>query len=95
VHTWNLAAAPLKSTFRTFRSDLSNQPTQPQQWFDLSDPAAEDAIYDSESMRRFAKIELSEDKVPDETTILGFLRLLETHGLTRAIFTEIGALLEV
>lgn len=65
-----------------------------QQWFDLSDPAAEDAIYDSESMRRFAKIELSEDKVPDETTILRFRRLLETHDLTRAIFTEIGALLE-
>jgi transposase, IS5 family len=65
-----------------------------QQWFDLSDPGAEDAIYDSESMRRFAKIELSEDKVPDETTILRFRRLLETHDLTRAIFTEIGALLE-
>ena len=65
-----------------------------QQWFDLSDPAAEDAIYDSESMRRFAKVELSEDKVPDETTILRFRRLLETHDLTRAIFTEIGALLE-
>jgi transposase, IS5 family len=65
-----------------------------QQWFDLSDPAAEDAIYDSESMRRFARIELSEDKVPDETTILRFRRLLETHDLTRAIFTEIGALLE-
>jgi IS5 family transposase len=41
-----------------------------QQWFDLSDPAAEDAIYDSESMRRFAGVELGEDKVPDETTIL-------------------------
>lgn len=65
-----------------------------QHWFDLSDPAAEDAIYDSESMRRFARVELSEDKVPDETTILRFRRLLETHDLTRAIFTEIGALLE-
>lgn len=65
-----------------------------QQWFDLSDPAAEDAIYDSESMRRFARIELSEDGVPDETTILRFRRLLETHDLARAIFMEIGALLE-
>jgi len=43
-----------------------------QQWFDLSDPAAEDAIYDSESMRRFAGVELGEAKVPDETTILRF-----------------------
>src|SRR5512134_2259034 len=41
-----------------------------QQWFDLSDPAAEDAIYDSESMRRFARVELGDDVVPDETTIL-------------------------
>ena len=41
-----------------------------QHWFDLSDPAAEDAIYDSESMRRFVRIELGEDRVPDETSIL-------------------------
>jgi IS5 family transposase len=40
-----------------------------QQWFNLSDPQAEDAIYDSESMRRFAKVELGNDAVPDETTI--------------------------
>ncbi len=65
-----------------------------QQWFDLSDPAAEDAIYDSESMRRFAGVELGEDKVPDETTILRFRHLLEKHDLPKAIFEEIGALLE-
>src|ERR1019366_1060754 len=40
-----------------------------QQWFNLSDPQAEDAIYDSESMRRFARVELGDDVVPDETTI--------------------------
>ena len=39
-----------------------------QQWFNLSDPQAEDAIYDSESMRRFAGVELGDDVVPDETT---------------------------
>ena len=38
-----------------------------QQWFNLSDPQAEDAIYDSESMRRFARVELGDDVVPDET----------------------------
>lgn len=65
-----------------------------QQWFDLSDPAAEDAIYDSESMRRFARIELGEDKIPDETTILRFRHLLEEHDLTKAIFEEIGSLLD-
>src|ERR1700710_2722654 len=64
-----------------------------QQWFNLSDPAAEDAIYDSESMRRFAKVELGDDTIPDETTILRFRHLLERHQLTEAIFTEIRALL--
>ena len=55
-----------------------------QQWFNLSDPQAEDAIYDSESMRRFARVELGDDVVPDETTILRFRHLLEQHGLTGA-----------
>lgn len=65
-----------------------------QHWFDLSDPAAEDAIYDSESMRRFVGVELGEETVPDESTILRFRHLLEEHGLTKAIFEEIGSLLE-
>ena len=65
-----------------------------QQWFDLSDPSAEDAIYDSESIRRFVGVELSEDRVPDETTILRFRHLLEKHNLTEAIFAEIRSLLE-
>src|SRR6266852_5169325 len=63
-------------------------------WFDLSDPQAEDAIYDSESMRRFAGVELSDDVVPDESTILRFRHLLEKHGLTQAIFDSITGLLE-
>jgi IS5 family transposase len=65
-----------------------------QNWFNLSDPAAEDSLYDSESMRRFAGIELAEDAVPDETTILRFRHLLERHQLTERIFTEIRSLLE-
>ena len=65
-----------------------------QQWFNLSDPQAEDAIYDSESMRRFARVELGDDVVPDETTILRFRHLLEQHQLTGAIFEAIGGLLE-
>jgi IS5 family transposase len=65
-----------------------------QQWFNLSDPQAEDAIYDSESMRRFARVELGEEAVPDETTILRFRHLLEQHGLTQAIFDSINGLLE-
>jgi transposase, IS5 family len=65
-----------------------------QQWFNLSDPAMEDALYDSESMRRFAGIELSDDVIPDETTILRFRHLLEKHYLTQAIFGQIRTLLE-
>ena len=65
-----------------------------QQWFNLSDPAMEDSLYDSESMRRFAGIELGEDAVPDETTILRFRHLLEKHYLTQAIFGQIRTLLE-
>src|SRR5437868_4678319 len=64
-----------------------------QQWYNLSDPAAKDAIYDSESMRRFAGVELGDDVIPDETTILRFRHLLERHQLTEAIFAEIGSLL--
>lgn len=65
-----------------------------QQWFNLSDPAAEEALYDSEAMRRFARIELGDDAVPDETTILRFRHLLERHTLTQAVFAEVRAQLE-
>jgi IS5 family transposase len=65
-----------------------------QQWFNLSDPQAEDAIYDSESMRQFARVELGDEVVPDETTILRFRHLLEQHRLTQAIFDAVRDLLE-
>src|SRR5216684_8882018 len=51
-----------------------------QQWFDLADAQAEDALYDIEPMRRFAGIELAEDDIPDESTILRFRHLLEAHA---------------
>jgi len=59
-----------------------------QQWYSLSDPAMEDALYDIESMRRFAGIDLALDVVPDETTILNFRHLLEKHNLTQRIFEK-------
>lgn len=64
-----------------------------QQWFNLSDPAAEDSLYDIESMRRFCGIELGDNAVPDETTILHFRRFLEQHRLTEAIFKSVNQLL--
>lgn len=65
-----------------------------QQWFDLSDPQAEDMLYDSESMRRFARVELGEDPVPDESTILRFRHLLEQQQLTAQMFVAVRELLE-
>jgi transposase, IS5 family len=65
-----------------------------QNWFNLSDPQAEDSLYDIESMRRFAGIELLGHDIPDETTILRFRHLLEEHQLTQRIFAEIRTLLE-
>src|SRR4030043_1612013 len=59
-----------------------------QQWYALSDPAMEDALYDIESMRRFANIDIAADVIPDETTILHFRHLLEKYNLTRKIFEK-------
>jgi transposase, IS5 family len=64
-----------------------------QQWYGLSDPGAEEALYDSESMRRFVGLELGEDAIPDETTILNFRHLLEQHNLTGAVFEAVKAYL--
>lgn len=65
-----------------------------QQWYGLSDPAAEESLYDIESMRRFAGLELGEDAIPDETTILNFRHLLEKHKLTSKIFEDVKSYLE-
>ena len=56
--------------------------------YNLSDPAMEDALYEIESMRRFAGIRLS--RVPDETTILNFRHLLEQHTLGKKLFKKIN-----
>jgi hypothetical protein len=61
-----------------------------QTWYTLSDPMAEEALYDSEATRQFAGIELDDERIPDETTILNFRHLLERHGLTEAIFAEVN-----
>lgn len=65
-----------------------------QQWYSLSDPGMEDALYDIESMRRFVGLKLSSDAIPDETTILNFRHLLEKHHLTETLFKEINAYLD-
>jgi transposase, IS5 family len=52
-----------------------------QQWFNLSDPGVEEALYDSMVMRQFVGIDLGREPVPDETTVCKFRHLLEEHGL--------------
>lgn len=61
-----------------------------QQWFNLSDPAVEEALYDSRAMRQFVGIDLGREPVPDETTICKFRHLLEAHELGKQLFTRIG-----
>ena len=65
-----------------------------QQWFNLSDPGMEDALYDVPCMRAFARLDLFDESMPDETTILKFRRLLEKHQLTAAIMNAINNTLE-
>ena len=61
-----------------------------QQWYALSDPGAEEALYDIQSMRAFCHLELGRDPIPDETTILNFRHLLEAHALTKAVFEAVA-----
>ena len=64
-----------------------------QQWFTLSDPAVEEARYDSRAMRHFVGIDLGREPVPDETTICKFRHLLEAHQLGDHLLARIGAYL--
>jgi transposase, IS5 family len=65
-----------------------------QQWFNLSDPAVEDALYESPSMRGFVGIDLGREPAPDETTVCKFRHLLERHALGRRIFAQVNGYLE-
>ena len=64
-----------------------------QQWYGLADEAIEDAIYDSQALRRFVSIDISREPVPDATTLLRFRHWLEREELTETIFAEINAML--
>lgn len=62
-----------------------------QQWFDLSDPAVEEALYDSRAMRAFVGIDLGREGAPDETTACKFRHLLERESLGEQIFALVNA----
>ena len=59
-------------------------------WFNLSDPATEDAIYDSYAMRKFTEIDFMTEAVPDETTLCKFRHLLEKNELNKLFFDAIN-----
>jgi IS5 family transposase len=65
-----------------------------QHWFNLSDPAVEEALYESHSMREFVGIDLGDERAPDESTVLNFRHLLERHELGRQIFEQVGVHLQ-
>jgi transposase, IS5 family len=64
-----------------------------QQWFNLSDPAMEEALYDTPMFREFAGLDMGEDRLPDESTILRFRHLLEAHNLSVQILATVNATL--
>ena len=61
-----------------------------QQWFNLADPAVEEALYDSATLRQFAEIDLGAEPVPDETTVCKFRHLLEEHNLGEEILGTVN-----
>lgn len=65
-----------------------------QQWYNLSDPGAEEAVYDRNSFQKFLGIDLLADTVPDETTILNFRHFLEGYGLQKEFFAIVKEILE-
>ena len=65
-----------------------------QHWFNLSDPAVEEALYDWRAMRSFVGIDLGREPAPDETTVCKFRHLLEAHNLGGQLFTLINEYLE-
>ena len=64
-----------------------------QNWYNLSDKGAEEALIEIESMRRFAGFDRGRERMPDESTILQFRRLLEAHGLAEQVFERVRELL--
>ena len=65
-----------------------------QQWFNLSDPGVEEALYESAALRRFVGVDLGVAPAPDETTVLRFRHLLEQHDLGGMMLDAVNLHLE-
>ena len=61
-----------------------------QLWFNLTDPAVEEALYDSAAMRTFAGVDLGREAAPDETTVCKFRHLLERHKLGKPLLNAVN-----
>ena len=59
-------------------------------WYNLSDPGLEDVVHDRLFFQRFLGLDPLQQRVPDETTVLHFRRLLESHGLAERIFAKVN-----
>jgi hypothetical protein len=66
------------------------RPKELEQRFNLADPAVEEALYDSTTLRQFAGIDLGSEPVPDETTVCKFRHLLEEHNLGEEILGRVN-----
>jgi IS5 family transposase len=77
-------AVPLERMLRIYFLQL---------WFNLSDPAVEEELYDSAAMRRFAGIDLGAEPVPDETTVCKFRHLLERNGMGKTLLKAMNTYL--
>ena len=64
-----------------------------QQWFNLSDPAMEEALYDTPMFREFVGLDIGEEHLPDESTILRFRHMLQAHNLHLQILATVNAML--
>lgn len=64
-----------------------------QEWFNLSDEATEDAIYDSYAFRRFMQLDFTKESVPDATTLLKFRRMIVDNGIADMLFKAINEFL--
>ena len=60
-----------------------------QQWFNLSDPAMEEALSDTPMFRQFVELDQGEENLPDESTILRFRHLLEQHNLSLQLLATV------
>jgi IS5 family transposase len=87
------AAPPSKTGRPPFAAEVMLRIHFMQQWFGLSDPAMEEALYDVPLYREFARLDAGMSRLPDESTILRFRHLLESHNLSPKLLATINALL--